>query len=231
MEANIKDCGNSNVVDNIQVSNDSEELGPLTGGMFQGITSQLPSIISTSGTSAGTNFGDVERRPRILTRIFQRISMFFTHPVLESSYKYNFISRIVNTYEDRYWSIIKVNENGQVYFKIFRGWWGGRLLYKCGILRGTKLYWDSVPLREKLESTLGSTYLQIEHMMKKDLERRNSVKNVKELCKTDPDNLKMIAELDKLDKGTQIDDIRQDAGVMVGPAVTVAGSGTYSSGS
>ena len=232
MEANIKDCKEvaSNDVEGVQASNDLGGIGQATGGFLHGLLS--PSVLS--GTSTGANYSgeaQVAPNPRILTRIFQRISMFFTQPVLESSYKYNFISRIITTYEDRYWSIIKVNENGQVYFKLFRGWWGGRLLYKCGIRMGTKLHWDSVPPRDELASTLGVTHLQIEFMIKRDTVRRASIKNIKLLCTTDPDNLKMIAELDKLDKGTQVDDTKQDVGAMMLPAFTVAGSGTYSSGS
>lgn len=227
MEVNIKDCNKEAGNDvSFQASNDlggtSSNLGASTGGMLQGIVA--PSVLT--GTTNLT-FGEVEGRLGLIIRFFKRISMFFTHPVADTNYKYNFISRIITTYEDRYWSLIKVNENGQVYFKLFRGWWG-RFLYKFGIVRGSDLYWDSVPPRDELASTLGLTHLQIEHMIKKDLEKRASIKNIKELCTTDPDNLKMIAELDKLDKGIQIDDTKQDDGAMMAQTFTVSGSGTYS---
>ena len=188
-----------------------------------------PQIVTNTGTNYTDQYDQSGKEPRVFIKFWKRILMFFNRPVMQSNYVYNFISRIVTTYEDRYWSLIKVNENGQVYFKLFRGWWGGRFIYKFGIRRETELYWDSIPPREKLEATLGATYLCIEGMIKKDLEKRTSIKNIKELCKTDPDNLKMIAELDKLDKGTQVDDTKQDAGVLFASSFRVAGSGMYHS--
>ena len=225
MEANIKDC-NEGAGNDVSFQA-SSNLGAATKGVLHGRLA--PSVLA--GTSTNLTLGEVEDRPGLIIQFFKRISMFFTHPVSETNYKYNFISRIITTYEDRYWSLIKVNENGQVYFKLFRGWWG-RFLYRLGVVRGSDLYWDSVPPRDELASTLGLTYLKIECMIKKDLEKRASIKNIRELCTTDPDNLKMIAELDKLDKGSNIDNNEgKDAGAMLAPAFQVAGSGTYSSGS
>jgi len=185
------------------------------------------------GTSAGTvpnqftfttpyeepeTLKDAGREPNLLKRLY----MFLTRSVNENNYTHHAsISNIITVHPDRYWSVIRVNEQEQVYYKVFRGWFGGRWLYRCGILRGYDLYWESVQSREKLESTLGLTHLKIEEMIKKDKKRLEKIDFVKAICKTDPDNLKIIAELDKLDKGI---DQSYDEGV----AFTVSSPGTVS---
>ena len=185
----------------------------------------------TLGTSAGTNLTfaspyeesdtlkDTGNEPNLLKRIY----MFLTRSVNESNHIYTFVSNTITVHADRYWSVIRVNEQGQVYYKVFRGWFGGRWLYRCGILRGYSLYWESVPSREKLESTLGLTHLKVEEMISKDKKRRKNIEFVKEICKTDPDNLKIIAELDKLDKGINES---YDEGASVAFAVSGAGTGS-----
>ncbi len=180
---------------------------------------------STSGNSNQFTFSppvaepeslkDVGKEPNILKRIY----MLLTRSVNETNYKHNFVSNTTTLYPGRYWSVIRVNEQGQVYFKVFRGWFGGRWLYRCGLFRGQTIYWESVPSREKLESTLGLTHLKIEEVISQDKKRHENIEFIKAICKTDPDNLKIIAELDKLDKGV---DVSYNEGV----AFSVSGSGT-----
>ena len=199
----------NNLIDNAVVSNNignGTVVGPpvvtLGGSVNVG-----PAVLGTS-TGDSSNFAfaesetmkDAGREPSLLKRIY----MFLTRSVNESNYKYNFVNNTITVHADRYWSVIRVNEQGQVYYKVFRGWFGGRWLYRCGILRGYSLYWESVPSREKLESTLGLTHLKIEEMISQDKKRLENVKFINEICKTDPDNLKIIAELDKLDKGLDV---------------------------
>ena len=186
--------------------------------------------VSTGGTVSSNQFTfstpyaepeslqDAAKDPGILKRIY----MFLTRSVNESNYKHDFISNIITVHADRYWSVIRVNEQGQVYYKVFRGWFGGRWLYRCGILRGYTLYWESVLSREKLESTLGLAHLKIEELIKQDKKRLEKVEFIKAICKTDPDNLKIIAELDKLDKGIEVSHTQEVAFAVSSPG-TVSG--------
>lgn len=191
-------------------------VGPQMIGTSTGITSNQ--YVSSTLYAEPESMKDVVREPSLLKRIY----MFLTRSVNESTYKHDFVSSIITVHADRYWSVIRVNEQGQVYFKVFRGWFGGRWLYRCGILRGYALYWESVPAREKLESTLGLAHLRVEEMISQDKKRLENVDFIKAVCKTDPDNLKMIAELDKLDKGI---DVSYNPNVAFTASSSGAGSG------
>ena len=198
-----------------EVSGGPGAWGTSTGG----ISSTSNKFVFSSPVAEVESLKDVGREPNILKRIY----MLLTRSVNESNYKFNFVSNTITVHADRYWSVIRVNEQGQVYFKVFRGWFGGRWLYRCGILRGYTLYWESVPSREKLESTLGLTHLKIEEMISQDKKRRENVEFVKAICKTDPDNLKIIAELDKLDKGVDVS-YNSDVSFTVSSPGTVSGT-------
>lgn len=221
-----------------EINNDISQSGSVTIPASAGIGSNVgggpaETPVLTPGNypnlliGGGTNFTTTGMESPYYKKpnVFQRIYMRLTRSINESNYKHDSISYKLITYDDKYWAVIRANESGLVWFKVFRGWRGGQLLYRCGILRGLSLYWESVPQREKIEATLGAACLKVEETIRKDQKRRKQIAFIKETCKTDPDNLKMIAELDKLDKGIPTEETKVD---MYAPQFTVSGSGTYS---
>jgi len=226
MENHGSEVGNDEIVsiDNatLAIGNAGGSVGNATNLIMP--ASLTPPIAAPYLTfSDSTNMGTTNVKP---PNIFQRMYMRATRSINESNYKYKFVTHKVTSYEDKYWSVVRVNEEGHVWYKVFRGWWGGRFLYRCGILRGYSLYWESIPKREKLEATLGAAYLGVDQTITDDKKRRKQIKFIQETCKTDPDNLKMISELDKLDKGVGVED--GPTGDMYAQQFTVSGSGTFS---
>jgi hypothetical protein len=105
---------------------------------------------------------------------------------------------IRKNYKGGYYVLIKVYEDtDEVYYSINRGrgwkwmtwyapWWD--------------FQWKLADSRDTLESTLGAMYLKVDTSLESMNANKKHAKFVKDILKTDPDNLKMISELDKLDK-------------------------------
>ncbi len=109
-------------------------------------------------------------------------------------------SRIV-TYSDGYWAKISINETDHVTYKLFNSGWMAKALHKIGFRKVIESGWSSVKQRDTVEATLGATYLAIDEAIQEDMKKMKHSKFLKEMIKTDPDNLKAIAQLDMLDKG------------------------------
>jgi hypothetical protein len=102
-----------------------------------------------------------------------------------------------------YWSLIKVyEEDDTVYFKLMKGH-----IFKRIFWRFWNFYFadgfDAAEKRDNLEATLGMAYLKIDELIEVKDKDRSHAKFVKNMMKTDPDNLKMIAGLDTLDRATK----------------------------
>lgn len=112
------------------------------------------------------------------------------------------------SYENGFWSVIQITADDHVRFKLFRGGWFSKALYLLGkeprLPDGDKQQWDSIGYQgseAKLEVTLGNTYLKIDEIMAEEVEDSEHRDFIKEMAKTDPENLKMIAGLKNLDDG------------------------------
>jgi len=145
-------------------------------------------------------------------------------------------SRIVE-YDEGYWVKITVNDDDHVSYKLFNGGWLAKTFYKIGLRKVLDSGgWDAVKQRDTVEATLGATYMAIDEAIVEDLGRDKHSKFLKDMIKTDPENLKAIAQLDMLDKGdgpgTQVEPVLSASGVTAtktyGQNISVSGSGTLS---
>lgn len=109
-------------------------------------------------------------------------------------------SRIVS-YPNGYWVKISINDNDNVSYKLFNSGWVAKALHKIGFRTVVGSGWSSVKQRDNIESTLGATYMAIDEAIQEDMKKLDHSQFLKEMIKTDPDNLKAIAQLDMLDKG------------------------------
>ena len=109
-------------------------------------------------------------------------------------------SRIVS-YPKGYWAKIIVTDDDAVSYKLFHGGWLAKMCHKIGFRKVINNGTDSVKQRGTVEATLGATYMEIDEAISKDLQKIEHSKFLKDMIKTDPENLKAIAQLDMLDKG------------------------------
>ena len=105
------------------------------------------------------------------------------------------------SYPKGYWAKIEVNDTDHVTYKVFNSGWLAKTFNKIGFRKVLGNGWDSVKQRDTVEATLGATYMAIDQAIEDDLRQAKHSKFLKDMIKTDPDNLKAIAQLDMLDKG------------------------------
>ena len=143
-------------------------------------------------------------------------------------------SRIIS-YDNGYWVKITIESNDHVRYKLFNGGWLAKSLHKIGFRKIIDSGWDSVKQRDTIEATLGATYMAIDEAIAEDMKKSKHSTFLKEMIKTDPDNLKAIAQLDMLDKGDGPGS-ENDAPTAMPPSATsiqysnnmvVSGSGAY----
>jgi len=146
------------------------------------------------------------------------------------------------SYADGYWAKIEINDTDHVTYKVFNSGWLAKTFNKIGFRKVLGNGWDSVKQRDNIEATLGATYMAIDEAIAEDLRKVKHSMFLKEMIKTDPDNLKAIAQLDMLDKGDgpgteqastvgQVSAAQPGASIMpktYGQNITISGSGTYS---
>ncbi len=109
-------------------------------------------------------------------------------------------SRVVS-YPNGYWVKITINDNDSVSYKLFNSGWLAKAFHKIGFRKVLNNGWTSVKQRNSVEATLGATYMEIDEAIEEDMKKTEHCKFLKEMIKTDPENLKAIAQLDMLDKG------------------------------
>ena len=143
------------------------------------------------------------------------------------------------SYSNGYWAKIEINETDHVTYKVFNSGWLAKVFSTAGFRKVTVNGWDSVKQRDTVEATLGATYMAIDEAIATDESATKHSTFLKEMIKTDPDNLKAIAQLDMLDKcdGPGTEDDRNpavepvlSAGSVSAPYaqnIKVAGSGAY----
>ena len=113
---------------------------------------------------------------------------------------------------DGFWSEIRIYDNDYIRFQLHRGSRFKKLLFWMGLSDGPKdsegqrAAWDSIGTHQldpgyKLESNLGKTYLLIDEMIAGEMKDEEHRKFIRGIADTDPENLKMIAGLKKLDEG------------------------------
>ena len=108
------------------------------------------------------------------------------------------------SYDDGYWAKVEVSDTDHVSYKVFNSGWLAKTFNQIGFGKGfgnTVNGWDSIKQRDTIEATLGATYMAIDEAIAEDLRKTEHGKFLKEMIKTDPENLKAIAQLDMLDKG------------------------------
>ena len=141
------------------------------------------------------------------------------------------------SYPDGYWAKIEINETDHVTYKVFNSGWLAKMFNSVGFRKVLVNGWDSVKQRDTVEATLGATYMAIDESIAADLKSAKHSKFLKEMIKTDPENLKAIAQLDMLDKGdgpgtdTAVEPVLSASGVSgmnkYSQNISVSGSGTY----
>jgi len=114
--------------------------------------------------------------------------------------------KVIKRFDKKYFFAITVNTDESVYFQIYNG--GifsylfmlvtGRLLGGRRRVRGD---WIRVSSRSHLAATLGSAYDAVEEEIARHRANKEFFKNVRDLLKTKPENLKMIGKLEKLENG------------------------------
>lgn len=109
-------------------------------------------------------------------------------------------SRTVS-YPNGYWAKITVDDNDHVIYMLYHSGWLAKLFHKLGFRKVVSGGADSVKQRDTVEATLGATYMAIDEAIADDLKTVEHSKFLKDMIKTDPENLKAIAQLDMLDKG------------------------------
>lgn len=109
-------------------------------------------------------------------------------------------SRVIS-YPGGYWAKINITDGDHVQYRLFNSGWLAKTFHKIGFRKVIDGGWDSVKQRDNIEATLGATYMAIDAAIAEDIKKKDHRKFLKEMIKTDPDNLKAIAQLDMLDKG------------------------------
>jgi hypothetical protein len=115
------------------------------------------------------------------------------------------VSRIVKR-EKGYFYVISVDACDEVFYRV---WKGGRIPYYFAKIfgrfgrdiEGNNGTYQSVTKRSHLPATLGSAYDMIHADIDEDRKQRNHGKYVADMLTTPPENLKMIGDLERLDKG------------------------------
>ena len=105
------------------------------------------------------------------------------------------------SYPNGYWAKIEIKDNDHVSYKVFNSGWLAKTFNKIGFRKVLVNGWDSVKQRDTVEATLGATYMAIDEAIATDESSASHSTFLKEMIKTDPENLKAIAQLDMLDKG------------------------------
>jgi hypothetical protein len=131
-----------------------------------------------------------------------------------------------------FWSQIKICDDDFVFYKLFRGNFLDWALHKLKIKNPKDTdysNWNYITGQaregQKLEATLGKTYLEIDEKMKEELEDEEHRKFIKGIAATNPENLKMIAGLKTLDDGMKEpleDPLNGDSQKVTSGAITVA---------
>jgi hypothetical protein len=109
-----------------------------------------------------------------------------------------------------FFSDIRICQDDYIRFKLFRGGWFCKLLYMTGWREprgedGNVTEWKNIAnqhnTNQNLEVNLGKTYLYIDELIAGELEAEEHEQFIRDMAKTDPENLKMIAGLKNLDDG------------------------------
>ena len=143
------------------------------------------------------------------------------------------------SYSDGYWAKIEVRDDDHVSYKVFNSGWLAKTFNQIGFRKVIGNGWDAVKQRDTIEATLGATYMAIDEAIAEDLRKTEHSKFLKEMIKTDPENLKAIAQLDMLDKGDgpgaeqastvgQVSAAQPSAINANSQNISISGSGTYS---
>ena len=139
------------------------------------------------------------------------------------------ISTKVRKHNKGYYSDVAVLASDVVCWKVIKTNPVGIFLYKLGLNKKHNVKeWNTSSKYDKLEATLGAAYIAIEKEVDALIRRKDHKKFVKDILNTDPDNLKMISELKKLDG--QVEDISVYSNLpsqRLSSSVRVAGQGTY----
>ncbi len=126
------------------------------------------------------------------------------------------VTKIIKKHSKGYYYIISVSDKDDVFFQIYHGGWIAYLWHKllgvprpleCPIAGGAgpragddRDNWNSVRKRTHLPATLGAAYLEIDDTIEAHKEVVEHDEYAKELLKTEPENLKMIEGLERLER-------------------------------
>ena len=120
------------------------------------------------------------------------------------------VTSILTKHGNGFFSDIRICHDDWIRFKLFRGGLIAYALHKLGWreprdIDGNEVGWANIPNQnnnnQKLEVQLGKTFLKIDDMIAGEMEAEEHEGFIREMAKTDPENLKMIAGLKTLDDG------------------------------
>lgn len=150
------------------------------------------------------------------------------------------VAQITKKHSKNYWYTISVNDTEDVLYNVYRSgnlvhWWfklTGKEP-KLGALSDVSGGWVSVKKRTHLPATLGAAYQEIDKAIAGHKEIMEHDEYLTEMLKTEPENLKMIEGLEKLEEGEPDD---PNVTYATGPGqiytysnnVAIGGTGTYS---
>ena len=144
----------------------------------------------------------------------------------------NEVTKKVKYHSKGYYYVISVSDTDDVFYEVYNG---GRVAYLFHKVLGVSTYpqtnvdghrhYNSVRKRTHLPATVGATYLKIDKLIeehKASLEHNDYAKGILE---TEPDNLKMIEGLEKLQEGEPEDDASGGASLPYSSHLSGAGTG------
>lgn len=160
----------------------------------------------------------------------------------------------IKTKHDRgFWSLVRIHQDDFVDYKLMRGRWSWFKytffrISPHSVVGNDRNHWycldDQFEKDYKLEVNLGKAFLKIDELIynvvREEAEEVEEIRQkirhrcfIKDLAKTDPENLKMIAGLKKLDDGLkepldEPEDRRK--WTSAGPAITFGGPGSANTG-
>lgn len=122
------------------------------------------------------------------------------------------VEKVVKQHSKSYYYVLSVSDVDDVFFKIYRGnkvaWWlhktFGAVPSNAEDIGGDD--WNTVRKRTHLPATLGAAHKDIDDAIAEHKEVVEHDKYVAELLETEPENLKMIGDLEKLQEGEPEDE-------------------------
>ncbi len=146
------------------------------------------------------------------------------------------VASIIRKHSKGFYYIISVNNDDDVHYQVYAGGFIKRTLFKMmgdhphatfvPLAGGDNANWTQVRKRTHLPATIGAAHQEIDEAVAGFKEDDEHAKYAEEILKTNPENLKMIGGLEKLQEGVEEDGVDHQApsiaNVSAGQVLTLA---------